>query len=292
MKRPEYCPIERADQVARWLNARKLEGRPALMDAQVGLAVRACNVALAEGIDISGTFFRLGGEPLTQAKLDVISGVGCRAVTNYAMAETGRVAVGCPNREHSDDMHFLSEKLAVLQREKLVGSSGTSVAALSYTGLHPSIPKIMINVESDDFGVLTERSCGCPWERLGLSLHVHGVCSHEKLTSGGNNFLGSDLFALVEEVLPGRFGGTPTDYQLVEEEVDGLSRVSVVVRPTIGDVPDKAILSVVIDHLRSQRRNRLMTDFWQQSDTLRVVRREPHVTAVGKSPPLYVAHSG
>jgi hypothetical protein len=289
--RPEHCSAEQAMRIVEWLRARKDEGRPALMDAQTGLAVRLCNTAVAEGIDISDTFFRLGGEPLTRAKGEVISTAGCQAASHYSTTETGRVAVPCPNPDAPDDMHFLVEKLAVLRQEKVIGSSGETIGGLSYTTLLPSTPKIMINVESDDFGVLEERSCGCQWDRLGLSLHLHGVRSHEKLTTDGNNFLGSDLFALIEEVLPDRFGGGPTDYQLVEEEVDGLSRVSVVVRPAIGTVPDQAILSAVMDFMRAKSHNRLMADFWQQSNTVRVVRREPHVTAAGKSPPLYVQHT-
>jgi hypothetical protein len=32
------------------------------------------------------------------------------------------------------------------------------------------------------------------------------------------NFLGTDLLRLIDEVLPARFGGAPTDYQFVERE--------------------------------------------------------------------------
>jgi hypothetical protein len=292
LARPEYCPVERTDRVVEWIRAQKEQGRPALVDAQAGLAVRACSLAVEKGVDISGTFFRLGGEPFTQAKLDTMSAAGCTAITFYSMAEAGRLGVGCPNPNASDDTHFLTDKLAVLQRER-VFASGLRAGILCYTTLLPSTPKVMINVESDDFGVLERRSCGCEWDRLGLSLHLHGIRSHEKLTSDGNTFMGSDLFALIEEVLPGRFGGRPTDYQLVEEEGDdGLSRVSVVVRPEIGGVPDTEVLEVVMEFMRAKRRNRLMADFWDQSDSVRVVRREPHITAVGKSPPLYVKHSG
>jgi hypothetical protein len=290
--RPEHCPVERTDRVVEWIRAEKAAGRPALVDAQAGLAVRACSFAVETGIDISGTFFRLGGEPMTQAKLDTVSAAGCQAISYYSMAEAGRIAVGCPNPTGADDMHFLSEKLAVLQREH-VFPTGLRAGVFFYTTLLPSTPKVMINVESDDFGVLERRSCGCEWDRLGLSTHLHGVRSHEKLTSDGNTFMGSDLFALIEEVLPARFGGRPTDYQLVEEEErDGRSHVSVVVRPEIGAVPDAEVLEVVIEFMRAKRRNQLMADFWDQSNSVRVVRREPHITAVGKSPPLYVKHAG
>jgi hypothetical protein len=146
----------------------------------------------------------------------------------------------------------------------------------------------MINVESDDHAVLEHRSCGCPWDELGLSLHLRDIRSHEKLTTEGNHFLGSDLMALIDEVLPARFGGGPTDYQLVEEEVEGLPKVSVVVRPGVGEVAERDVVSAVIEFLRAKPANRLMADFWEQSGTVRLVRREPHVTAAGKTPALHV----
>lgn len=291
LSRPEHCPPRQAAKVARWLAECRREGAPALIDAQAGLGVRACLAAAAEGVDISGTFFRLGGEPFTEAKAAVVAASGSAAVSHYSAVETGRVGVACPNREALDDLHFLSEKLAVLQREKLVGSAGARVGALLYTTLLPCTPKVMINVESDDYGVLEQRSCGCPWDDIGLSLHLHGVRSYEKLTSEGNHFLGSDLYALIDEVLPARFGGSPTDYQLAEEELGGLPKVSVVVRAAIGDVEEREVTSTVIDFLRSRPANRLMAEFWDQSDTLQVVRREPHVTAAGKTPALHIASS-
>ena len=116
-----------------------------------------------------------------------------------------------------------------------------------------------------------------------MSTHLHRIRSYEKLTTEGNHFLGSDLHALVDEVLPGRFGGAPTDYQLVEEEVRGLPKLSVVVGPRIGEVAEDEVLSEVLGFLRQKPRNRLMADVWAQGDTLRVVRREPQLTPAGRS---------
>ena len=80
----------------------------------------------------------------------------------------------------------------------------------------------MLNVESDDYGVLERRHCGCPLDAAGLDLHMHTIRSWEKLTSEGMTLGGADLIRLVEEILPARFGGAPTDWQLVEEEEEGL----------------------------------------------------------------------
>jgi hypothetical protein len=284
---PEQCPAAEAGRVARWI-ASGGERSPVFMDAQAGLGVRACRAAINEGVDLSGTFFRLTGEPLTRAMAEVVGALGSRAVTAYSMVETGRVAFACADPERFDDMHFLSDKLAVLQRRTAVGSSGFEVDALLYTTLLPFTPKVMINVDSGDYATMTRRACGCPWGELGLDQHLHSVRCYEKLTADGNNFLGSDLHSLIDEVLPGRFGGGPTDYQLVQEQLGGVPRVSVVVRPSVGEVQEPEVLEAVIEFMRAEPRNRVMADFWAQSDTIRVVRRAPYSTATGKTPALHL----
>ena len=146
----------------------------------------------------------------------------------------------------------------------------------------------MINVESDDYAVLEERECGCPFGELGMSLHMRDIRSYEKLTSEGNHFLGADLLSLVDEVLPARFGGRPGDYQLAEEERGGLTAVSVVVRPSVGPVAADEVIDTVLGFLRATPRNRLMAEVWASSGTLRVDRREPHLTPNAKILPLHI----
>jgi hypothetical protein len=285
---PEHCPPAEAATVARWLAERRREGRPAWVDTQASLAVRACLAAQEEGLDISATLFRTGGEPLTGAKARIIDATGSHAVCHYTMGETGRIGAACSEQHAVDDVHLLTDKLAVTQRERPVGSNGGRVGALYYTSLLPSCPKAMINLESGDYGVIEERPCGCPFGELGMTLHLHDIRSFDKLTSEGNQFLGTDLLALIEEVLPGRFGGAPTDYQLVEEEVEGLPKVGIVVPPRLGDISDEDVVATVLAFLASEPRNRLMADVWRAGDTLRVVRREPHVSPAAKILALHV----
>jgi phenylacetate-coenzyme A ligase PaaK-like adenylate-forming protein len=287
--RPEYCPPDDAVRAARWLAERRAEGTPAVLDTQAALAVRVCLAARDAGVDISGTFCRTGGEPLTPGKKEAIAAAGCRSVSHYTMAETQRIGSACAEPEAGNDHHFLSDKLAVIQRPVPVGDQGDTVGALVYTALLPYAGKVMINVESGDYGELVERPCGCPLGQLGLTTHVNDIRSYNKLTAEGNHFMGNDLIELVDEALPRRFGGGPTDYQLVEEEVGGLPKVTVVVRPGVGQVDDSEVLEFVLGHLRSTKRNRLMAEVWRGGDTLRVVRREPHRTRPsGKILPLMV----
>jgi hypothetical protein len=284
--RPEFCLPEDAVRVARWLAERKHEGRPGVLDTQMSLGVRVCLAAQENGLDIAGSVIGFGGEPFTAEKAAVLAAAGCAAYPTYSMTETGRIALACGEPQAVDDMHVLSEKLAVLQRDRAVG--GSTVGALYFTALLPAAPKLMINVESDDYGVLTVRPCGCPFGALGLTTHVSEVRSYEKLTAEGNHFLGSDLVELVDRVLPTRFGGGPTDYQLVEEEVGGLPRVGIVARPSLGDLDEAEVVAAVIGHLRATPRNQLMADVWRDSGTLRLVRREPYISDAGKILPLHL----
>ena len=287
---PEHCAPGDARRVAEWLAGCRAAGKPALLDAQAGIGVRACLAAEEHGIDISGTLFRFGGEPYTAGKQAVVERAGCRALNGYSSAELSRIGFSCTEARTRDDVHVLTDKIAVLQRRQAIGSDGAGVDALVYTSLHPAAPKLMINVVSGDYGVLEERACGCPWGELGLTTHVSGVRAYDKLTAEGNQFLGEDLIELVDEVLPARFGGGPTDFQLVEEEVDGLPKVSVVVRPSIGAVDEPEVVEAVLGHLGSRQRLRLMAQLWREGETLRVVRSEPYTRGPGaKIQPLLSA---
>jgi len=147
----------------------------------------------------------------------------------------------------------------------------------------------MLNVESDDYGVLAERDCGCPFGEIGFRRHLSSIRSYDKLTSEGMTFLGSELISLVEELLPARFGGRPIDYQFVEEESGGVSSINVVVSPRVGAVDEREIVEMVLASLRSHDVvKRLMADFWSRAATLRVVRREPYATGAAKVLLLHV----
>jgi hypothetical protein len=101
------------------------------------------------------------------------------------------------------------------------------------------------------------------------------------------SFLGSDLLSLVEDVLPRRFGGGPTDYQLVEREREGLPKVSLVVSRGVRQVSEEQLARTVLEFLASRgSAGGMMADLWAESHTLEIVRGEPHVTSGGKILPL------
>ena len=287
MPRPEYAPDPM--QAVNYLAEYVRNGTPALQQGGgVTQVIRTCLAAERSGLDISGTAFRGGSEPTTEGKLAVVQRVGAVLAANYAMQEAGNIACGCGNPSAPDDMHFLKGKLAAIQRPIQSEDGGLGVDGLFYTTLSSRAPRMMLNVESGDYAVLEERDCGCAWQSIGLTTHIHHVRSYEKLTSGGVMFMGSMLHDLLESTLPARFGGSPLDYQLAEEEEDGITRVSILVSPRVGAIDEAAVVDAVLAHLSFADWSRRQADLWRQNKTLLVQRREPYATRAGKILPLHV----
>lgn len=287
---PEKTPAEAAAIVAGWLAAKRAAGSPGLLNASASSCVRVCQAAQEHSIDIAGSVFRVGGEPFTEGKARVVRESGCRALAHYGMTEIGRIGLPCAAPEALDDVHLTSDRLAVLRRERPAGSGLGRVGAFHFTTLHPRSPKLMLNTESGDYGMITERDCGCAIGRAGLSRHLHSIRSYEKLTSEGMLFFGDELVSLLEQTLPSRFGGGPADYQLVEQEVSGLPRIHLVIHPRVGGVVESEVVSCLLEALADGGRpsRNMMAGIWDQAGSVRVERREPYLTASAKVLPLHI----
>ena len=289
---PEHVPLGRADVIARWLATQTAGGRPAHLNTTASAAVRVAAAARDGGFDISGTFFRTGGEPLSPGKVRMIRAAGCAVASHYSMAEVGRIGVACGQPEADDDVHVTVDKVALLERDCRV-SVGGHVPGLVLSTLQWGSPKIMLNVEVGDYGVLKKRTCGCPWDALGFTWHLHTIRSYEKLTSEGMHFVGADLITIVEDVLPAKFGGDATDYQFVEEEEEGLPRVSLIVSPRVGQADPAQLEATVLTALAAHgAANKMMAAVWADGRTIRVVRRQPYATVTGKIHSLHVPAAG
>jgi hypothetical protein len=284
----EYVPLDQAFRIAEWLAEKVARSTPPVLRSLTSPAIRVCLAAKELHLDIRGTLFDIGGEALTPAKAEVITGVGAQVMTRYAAVETGFIGYACGNPTQADEVHLLSNKIAMIEREKKL-PSGASVPALVFTSLSQHSPKLLINVESGDYATVKVRDCGCPLQTLGLLTHLTWIRSHDKLTSEGVTFMGERLIQLLEQDLPDRFGGTVGDYQIVEEEENGLTKVSVVVAPRVGTVDEVDLLSTVVQALKeSHSAGSYWTDLWRQGNALRLIRREPYMTQTSKVMPIHV----
>jgi hypothetical protein len=257
------------------------------------MATRVALAAREVGLDLRGTVFMGGGEPPTPAKVKAIKSTGARLVPSYVTAETGPIGYGCVHPADENDQHFYKDAFAVIQFPREVPGAGIKVNAFSFTTLLATAPKLMLNVESDDYGTIERRPCGCPLEKLGLTEHLRGIRSFRKLTGDGVTLVGSEMLHVLEEVLPARFGGGPLDYQAEEEENEqGLTQLSLVVSPRVGRIDEAALIDAVLNALRNSSVSADMAGaLWRQAGTLRVKRSEPVWTARGKLIPLHLTRN-
>lgn len=260
--------------------------------ASVSPALRICLAAGAQGLGLGGVTFHGAGEPLTAAKIKEIESVGAKFVLHYCFTEAGLLASSCAHPSSADDMHFFKDSFALIARKRPWGDS--DVNAFLVTTLLASAPKVLLNVESGDYGRIEERSCGCFYEGCGLSTHLYDIRSFEKLSAEAMTFYGSDIARIAEEVLPERFGGSGLDYQFVEETSrEGVTGLVLYASPRLGPLEDKEITTVVLDELKKGRdADRMMAETWKQAGTIKVRRAEPLTTKSGKLYPVHIFKEG
>lgn len=289
---PKHVMPDRPLPILRWMEQILRRGETPHLMSFPSAVVRLCIAAAEIGLDLSRAVFTSAGEPLTTARLRVIERTGARIIPRYSSVESGPIAYGCLAREAPDDLHLLRD-LVVLIQPRGAGASGPGVASpesplladtLLLSTLRASAPLILINVSLGDQAVMRERRCGCPLEALGWTTHLRDIRSHEKLTAGGMTFLDTDLIRVLEEVLPTRFGGAPTDYQLVEEEAEeGQPRLRLLVHPRIGALDAEALGETFLSAIGSGTGNeRVMALLWREARLLRVERQPPLAGPAGK----------
>lgn len=202
----------------------------------------------------------------------------------YISSDMGPLGLGCAAPTEANDQHLLEDCVALIQHPRAIPGAETAVDAFYFTSLRPAAATILLNVESDDYGVVEDRPCGCPFDELGYRRHMRGIRSYGKLTGEGVTLVGSDMTKILEESLPQRFGGSPLDYQLVEEENEqGLGRLVLLVNPKV-DIPDEQqVIDAVLEELgQGSESAGIAGIFWKQANTLRVRRQEPGWTSRGK----------
>jgi hypothetical protein len=278
----EVAPPTRTVEVARAIS--RLNGaRGLVVETFPSAALRLVLTAAAERIPLGDVAFILTGEPTTARKRQQIEAHGCRVVPRFGFNELGRIAWACPASAEPDDMHVMTDMVAVCQYPRPLADGQTTVKAYLFTTLLPYARSIMLNMESGDYGPLEVRQCGCFLGAAGLTQHLSAPRSFEKLTAEGMTFAGSNLVALVEAVLPREFGGDGRHYQLVEaEDAHGFTRFNVLVSPHLGPLDDGAVRAVVLRELGERPHWRKMRPMWEHADTIRVLRRDPLPTLAGK----------
>jgi hypothetical protein len=280
---PVWAPLEQPTAVTTWLRRCLDAGATPHLLTFPSSAVAVCRAAQEGGLDLAGTRMSIGGEPITPARLAAIQAAGVDAVPHYGSMEAGRIGEGCLAPAAADDIHVFEDLHALVQAGP--GIHGALPAdALLISSIRRTAPLVLLNVSLGDRAVRTPRGCGCPLEELGWTTHLHTIRSFEKLTVGGMTLLDEDAVTALEAALPARFGGSPADYQLIEEE-DAAGRPSpvLVVSPRVGPVDVDAVASAFLDRVSAAAGPARVTALlWRQAGWLRVERRPPLRESSGK----------
>jgi hypothetical protein len=287
---PVYLALQEPERLAVWLAQEAQAGRPICLTTYASSAVRVARAAEQRALSLEGVCFITLGEPFTAAKRGAVEASGARALVRYAFTEAGIIGYGCAAPSCSDDLHFLSDSYGLARRARTVGAGGLAVDAFLFSSLLGTAPKVLLNVESGDYGRLERRDCGCALGAAGLSQHLAEIRSFEKLSGEGMTFVQTDLLRVLEEVLPARFGGASTDYQVVEEEdQQGLLRLRLLVSPDLGPLNASLIAESFLAELE---RNSFSDSFgvkvWRTAGTVEVRRQQPVATGVGKILPFHL----
>jgi hypothetical protein len=281
---PLHVPVTSPLAIAAWMQDVRTSGNAPLLLTYSSLAVRLCRSAAGAGIDLAGARLVLYGEPVTEARLAAIRQSGAEALPVYVTTETSRLADGCLDPAHPDDVHLFHDCHALIQPSDAGARPGLPAGALLVSTLRRTAPLILLNVSMGDAAVVEERRCGCALEELGWRTHLHTIRSYEKLTAGGMTFLDGDIIPVLEEWLPARFGGGPTDYQLVEDSSgEGDTRLRLLVHPAVGPHDPAVIAEAFLTRIGAgPGAARVMGLVWQDAELLRIERRPPIMTESGK----------
>jgi hypothetical protein len=150
---------------------------------------------------------------------------------------------------------------------------------------------VALNAATGDQAVLTSRRCGCPLEAVGWDRHIQMIRSYQQVTAAGMTFLDADIVRLLDQTLPARFGGTPGDYQLVEDEdKDGQAQLTLVVDTSVGRLDSASVRSAFLSELaHGSGVERVMGLAWDAAGLPRIERRAPQAGLTGKIQHLHQA---
>jgi phenylacetate-coenzyme A ligase PaaK-like adenylate-forming protein len=176
----------------------------------------------------------LGAEALTDAKREVIEAAGCEAYARYGVSELGQVGVACPQMNKGDTVHVCRDSLAVISYRRMAPLTEVEIDSLMFTTSLPCAAFVLINAEMDDSGVLEPARCDCHLKEMGFTQQLSNIYSYGRLTGQGMTLVGVDIVRILERSLPKRFGGTTTDYQLVECEGKNQTEMELRVHPRVG----------------------------------------------------------
>ncbi len=285
--RIEHLPPNDFTPVAAWIAAQKEQGKRCTLQAVASVGVRVGAAAREQRLDISGTLFLSGGEPLTAGKRKAVEAAGMEVHPSYWITEIGQIGHSCRRMTSGNQAHVFLDEVAVIRDRRTAPYSDRQVDSLLFTSLLPHCPHVLINAEMQDSGTLIQTDCDCVFSRLGFTTAVRDISSYGKLTGHGMTLVGTDVLEILEEQLPARFGGSAADYQLVEQEAERQTELILRVSPRVG-ASAADTKEFFMRALKDCYGGALASRVWGHANALRVEIAEPLRTKAGKMMALHL----
>jgi hypothetical protein len=281
---PIFAPLDDPTPVLRWVDSARRLGRRAVLVCVASAAVALALAARRAQSDLANVVCWAMGEPTTAARRAIIEAAGATVVPIYGSMESGSMAFGCLSPRAPDDLHVLRHANVLVVARDARPASRLPSRAILVTSLDRGSSLVLLNTSLGDRASLVERSCGCPLDAYGWTPHIQEIDSFEKLTTGGMSLLDAEVARTLEEVLPGRFGGAPTDYQLVETPTpDASAQLALRVSPSVGPLDEAAVVGAFLDDLATHSdAHRVIAGVWRQGAVLRIERAPPAQGGTGK----------
>lgn len=278
---PSYVSLQDPLPIAHWMRSVLTRGLTPHLKTFVSPAVRLCQAAEAAGIPLEGAQMTVVGEPITATRVAEIRRAGVTVAPEYGSVEVGTLGEACLAPDAPDDMHLMHDVVALVQAES---AGPLRVGALMVTSLLGTAPLMLLNYCLGDRARVVRRECGCPMEGYGWTTHLAEVRSFEKLTGEGMTISDSQIIHVLDEVLPARFGGGPTDYQLAEGETsDGRAALWLRVHPRLGPLDHWSIRETFLSAVGNESGiERVMERLWREAELLTVEREPPVAQENGK----------
>jgi hypothetical protein len=289
---PTYLKPDNFSLAAEWIARKKQEGISCWIHGMVSSSVRIAASALENGFDISGTIFRVSGEALTDAKRRVIESAEAEVFPFYHIHELGQIGTACRKMNKGNCVHIQRDAVAVISHRRNAPLINFEVNSLLFTSLLPTAARVLINAEMDDAGIVGKAHCDCVYQKAGFVEKISDIYSYGKLTGQGITLLGDDVVQILEEILPKKFGGTPGDYQLVEEESSHQTGIQLRVSPRAGISSTGELKKGFLNEVRKLYGGSMTVRQWIHTDAVRAVIDEPYITSTGKVLPLHLLGPG
>jgi hypothetical protein len=284
---PEYVPLMAPDAILDWFQDELRAGQTPHLQATVSAAVALCRYAEERGRGLNGVYFGLDAEMVSAARLAAVTRTGAAALPTYGARETGLLGHGCTRPTGPDDMHLNTDTHAVIQAGTAGGAAGLPADCLLFTSLRQSWPVVLLNASLGDRADLSASVCGCLQEQLGWTTHISMVRSFEKLSLGGPFVMLAEVVELLEAELPRRFGGGPTDYQLLlaDQHTTGEVALRLRVHPRLGALDERAARETVLAAVQATGLPTMLLGN-QSAGWLAVERQAPEPAPSGKVLPI------